>query len=841
MFFDKFIKYFNDITDKGKEFEIKILLDPRIKSKVVSKDDLLISLEKIKYLFNYFSSTYTNMENKQTINFINAWNKSSIIKELHFSNGEQMRNKKRIYIKRPILDPIFTSTDAFDMKFTLSIEDSEKNLQSDTSVYYNLIRYKQRFTFYHDKWNIDFTFVKETNQVDNTQLIKDTKDKLFKGITTIADVFNNEWIWTYADKIEIEFEYTGKTLAAEDITTVTEVFNKSNIFSKKFYGGSDVLQRISNIVNGSPVRDPTLKNILPNAIEINKRQYYEEILSHIDNFYLTEKIDGFRVLVFISDTISYYDTEMRLTNIKSGVAGETIIECEMVDNTFYMYDILMHNGTVVTNIEFNERLKIMNTINIESIVVKKFVKLSSDNYKNVIRDFYNRSDLDYKTDGLIFTSANSNYKSTKFYKWKPVENMSIDFVAKKCPPQILGIEPYDNKPNMILYILFCGISSKSYKKLNMTKMRSYNSMFSFTDKHYFPIQFSPSNNPNAYLYWHHINAEPIHNKVVELTRVNNEWKLLKIRHDRSHDMTRGYYGNDYRVAELIWMNYYNPLTMDILCMSKSEIENEFYFIKHDSQIHLTLRKFSNMVKSKVYDDIFNNTNNKWILDLGSGKGQDLFKYGKYKNTHVLFIDNNNDNISEIINRKYTYSYSKFHEPISIYVQNLDLIDSWKDNIIKIKNAGIPIIKMQTNIVCNFAIHYFMSNITEFINFVGALLPSKGRFIFTCLDGEKVFNLLKDNNGEWGDNKKYKIKALYDEKKFTGKDQKISILLPFTGNKMYTEHLVNLSIIDKLLKRQKIKLERQIPFNSYVSDYTDTIADDDMMYIDLLVVCIYVKL
>jgi len=323
------------------------------------------------------------------------------------------------------------------------------------------------------------------------------------------------------------------------------------------------------------------------------------------------------------------------------------------------------------------------------------------------------------------------------------------------------------------------------------------------------------------LYWHNtVDNLDLDNKIVELL-YNKEWQLVRVRNDRADEFeTKNYFGNNFKVAELIWRNYSNTLTLDLLCAKLETFTNDFYFKVHNSDKHRCVRKFNNMVKSMLIERLaVNFTPNAWVVDLGCGKGQDLHKYIKSTNIkNVLMIDNNENNLCEIIERKYTYAYNNKLDNMSlgIYIQNLNLNANAAVNYNNIKQINMYLQKKETKlIVCNFAIHYFVSEnqLDNFIELVDSLLPSGGRFLFTCLNGEEIYKLLSTGDGTftpWGDGEKYLIKPRFTNKTFVGGEE-IDILLPFSNNTMYKESLVNLSLVEKKLKKKKIMLESQANF------------------------------
>ena len=150
-------------------------------------------------------------------------------------------------------------------------------------------------------------------------------------------------------------------------------------------------------------------------------------------------------------------------------------------------------------------------------------------------------------------------------------------------------------------------------------------------------------------------------------------------------------------------------------------------------------------------------------------------------------------------------------------------------------------------------HYFVKDIASINNLVGlvdALLPSGGRFIFTCLNGKTVFDLLKNKDGWSGiskDIKRYFIKSANLGKKFIGGEE-IDILLPFSNNELYQESLVNLELVEKCFKKKKIMLESQANFGDiYLEQFKELMPDMynnldtiDFDYIKLISFSIYFK-
>jgi hypothetical protein len=212
-------------------------------------------------------------------------------------------------------------------------------------------------------------------------------------------------------------------------------------------------------------------------------------------------------------------------------------------------------------------------------------------------------------------------------------------------------------------------------------------------------------------------------------------------------------------------------------------------------------------------------------------------------SNALFIDNNENNLCTVIERKYNSLYNGKNS-LGIYIKNLNLLDNWEVNKSSL-DGSIPFIQKNKNklIVCNFAIHYFVQDIDNLVNLIDSLMPSGGRFMFTCLNGEKVYNLLKSGSEfkPWGNGIKYLIKPNFKNKIFKGGEE-IEILLPFSDT-LYKEYLVNLTLLEKRLKKKKIILESQANFDIYLekfAEYKYNLNDTDLNYIKLLYFSVYYK-
>lgn len=859
---DKYIQ--NIITyqkcnpDTKVEFEIKLLLIGK-EIPTYSKDEIISISSK---LYEYFH-TLGVPEETQTINFINDF---GLIKQITYKDNEA--KNKTFYSKQKIQHPFkfFFKNDHMTSdksKEQICNIDFKNNIQTfpvfkattnkeipliksnDNDINYSIIRMRRRFTWTCLPWQIDFTFTKQCSTKLSMHVLKEQKDIIFKSdVNKLFDL----------TQVEIEFEYIGdiEDLCEKNIYQINnlipkvEFTTKANMYSQAI---TFIKQLFPEKIPKS-MRELSIKQLLPQTIELSKLLYYSEVLNNLDQFYLTDKIDGERVLLFIQEHTGWIqstDNTFHLiennqcdqpikTNLDSGY--KIILDCEMIrhdskvkpSQEFHIFDILYYqDNDNIWNLyqcPFTLRLQFLQTYisqwNYPNLTIKlKQFKLLNDKKLNpAIKYHINNNNNNYKKDGLIFTSGLEPYQNAKYYKWKPINHMSIDFIAKKCPSELLGIAPYKRKSNKILYFLFVGIRQNEYFALNMKKIFRYNLMFNVSRTDYFPIQFSPSNSEYAYLFWSDLDT--LDNEIVELTWNYNCWELLRVRTDRKQDyLNEQYFGNNFKISELIWYNYSNPLTLETLCSTKDELKTDFYFENtqqsNSSQQHKSIRKFNNFAKAKLIERIVKNQ--KWIIDIGAGRGQDLLKYINHHVENVLLVDSNLNNISEIINRKYDYISQYMHTNIRTLcydVTKFEQLDrkSILDELNLPKNAEIQ------TIICNFAIHYMIwdkKSTNNLCQLFSNLLEKNGRVLITCLDGEMLFDRINRSKGDYSDGNRYSFRKKYKSTEFSGCNQQIEVKLPFSDN-YYTEYLVNVNQLIDIFKKYKIEIETEGYFSDFIKAY-----------------------
>jgi SAM-dependent methyltransferase len=854
---DNFINIYNENKTNNTEFEITYHL---------SKSFLLY-----KNLFNKLKDLSENISIIENID-IYYDNNTRVTKQ--FKSGINI-NKDIIIKKTPLLKSLTLNNIINNVKFIKVKLNEENKIKILGLSKIKMIRMKLRLSFQlknNNDYNIDLDLIKNFNINNNN--IKEVKDLVFKPykLSNIIEDIN----YSLFDEILLETEFFSKVINEEiinnSIDLVQSLLNSENKSDYQKYIYNIAKYIISNKIYLENFKHKSgLKKLLNNVIELNSDIYCKHILPNIENYYITDKIDGKRCICYIEEYMNCFNIKLvsnkiyqikeynnNLNKADKDNFKVTILDCELIlqndnelisekDINLYIFDIITYENNKLGFEPFENRFNYLDKGYdkirfLSNVQVKEYIKLTN-NYKTELQNFYNKkiNNKYYDIDGLIFT-PNSNVKNTEHkypintnynnmigYKWKPIEHMTIDFYILKLPKNLYNFKPYNNlklSTNDNIYILFSGISKQDFDKLNFTYINNYNKIIpeKYLNNTYFPIQFSTSDNPHNYIYIS--NDDNLHNKIGEfLYDTNNKkWNLKKIRDDRDIELERGeYFGNYYKIAELIWMSINNPLDINKMINDNAEC----YFQIDDNILYKAQRSFNSYVKSKsleniISDKLYDKNNTDWVIDLAAGKGQDLARLNNLNFKNGLFLDKDKNALLELINRKFTLkSYKKSN--IKIFTKNIDLLDNYNDiikdlDIFNIEKESVDVM------ICNFAIHYIIINEDKLLNLIKLLnnyLKPGGRFIFTCFNGYKIFKLLEHtdvwNSYDDENNLKYSIKKLYNSNKLLPTGQKIDVLLPLSNN-YYTEYLMNLDYIFDIFNENNFMSELSLPFSSFLNDF-----------------------
>lgn len=182
--------------------------------------------------------------------------------------------------------------------------------------------------------------------------------------------------------------------------------------------------------------DIEIKYSIYNAVVTMER----EDLAILQNsrYTVVDKADGERRFLYIDNKQSLYHfnptetlIDKKLIQTKCGGMPNTLIDCELIDKTFYGFDLLFCNNTDVRNCNMETRVKFL---------TKMMTTLSGKTYGFTTKKFYmsdifnaskhiwkNRKKLfPYELDGLIYTPLYGSYLSNlHIFKFKPVPSIDV--------------------------------------------------------------------------------------------------------------------------------------------------------------------------------------------------------------------------------------------------------------------------------------------------------------------------------------------------------------------------------------------------------------------------------
>lgn len=813
---------------------------------IINKTDILfiISIQNVDLkVFDIIFKELIKIGKKEDHQLIKIYHRKTIKSEQEHKiyYGDTKKEVKTNY------ESLYFSNSPFDSLVNYKIDLYQKHKMSDkTNITSSSAEISVRREFVFEvpvkgfTWIITLTvYYQQALVLDSStkQKLKDIKTHLGSGDDSFDDfvIYMNSKKLNVRYKIDIKLsEFIQFTL--NDVKNVIEYLkNLINPNHSEDIIKTNILKNIAKYTKPYVLKNPSrisLKTILP-AVSTLNRSVFDQIKS-LDGYFVTEKADGERAILYIDNKIIALVSSKLKMDFKPSkkiqkkasvtMIEKTIIDGEYVDGVFYGFDIIyLQNKNVMSQL-FPERVKLLsqgieiaNEMGV-SAVAKTYHVLDESNKKKIIKDLIKPDKHPYKIDGLIFTNPNESYGESKHYKWKPAENNTIDFLIVKIKPDLIDFSKFDEEfnPKLVQYFLFTGVNNDIFNRYGLQYCKHYDEIFKEKPKNYFPVQFSPSTKKYAYLYQ---GKDGFDRLIGEFLLKNDKWELIKIRDDRQNNFIAGnYFGNDYKTAESVWMNYFDPLELKDLWLGTSGV----YFTNTKNNDHIYQTSIINAAKRATIKQF---AYSKIILDIGVGKGQDLNKYLEENVKHLIAIDLDKAALVELVRRKHE---TTIKSNMRVDVMKVDINEKYHENITKIQRAfdvtKIPII------ICNLAVHYFLKNdksADNFINFIDHMIEPGGSLVLTFMDGDRVHEVLKDVSfGKTFDVKqtkssspKYSIKKMYKDSSLGvtfGKE--IGVLLPFSNDEYYTEYVVNTKLLVEKFASRNIILVESKPIISITSEF-----------------------
>jgi hypothetical protein len=807
---------------------------------------------------------------ERTINFIKTSRdtngSSSLSKIATMFYTEKKTNEKGVvekmgqivYNSKKRISSVIVNDDFAPYKITVA----EENISDKFDIHsFSIIRIKNRLSIFLPKdsgcagWKLDFTLVKSLT--DSKNIIASRKAMFLPGLT--ANNFLDNAPIIEADKLELEAEYIGdaSAITSSDVYKIIEFIQTAGIINynenSKY---QQMLYEVAKLVYPENIssnfkRKWGLKSFGKSPIGLDKNKYFSVILSNITDYVVGEKAHGDNIVGYINEH-NWVTLGGDMTSVQLDTNNKTIVyQAEIVDGIQYIHDVIVMNGKNITNLNIVKRSEyipdIINVLPKGSAVYKK-LKLLTERYAEELKNIYN-GQYPYDIDGLIFEHRNKDWFKSEVYKWKPPNELTIDFLVMAPPDKgVIGIAPHIQLPGHKILFLFCGINKNQYNRThNIRRITGYGEIFKnrkFTD--YWPIQFSPVSDPTVYIYQcPNSQSMDIVGRICEFIREGDMWKFVRIRTDRDIEVSRGsYFGNNIVVAESIWNNIKDPLVFTMLQSSlieTTQYSSKPYFGKTDIR-YVMANSFSSYVK-EISLTPYKGQN--WVIDLAAGRGQDLGRWSRMGIKNALCIDNDLEALTELMKRQRYAQKGIGHYKTTVHTHHANLNDDYKTLSIAIKTKyNVPLHGVSL-VVCNMAIHYMCEtdlSISNFVMLVDSITAKNGFFIFTCYNGRRVFDLLS-NNGKFqsfdSNVLKYSITRSYNSTTFKKSGLQINTLLGFTDGNHRMEYLVNIEFIIELFNGRGFKLIKQCAFSEHLEEYSienldkyDKLSESDVAHVSL---------
>ena len=538
----------------------------------------------------------------------------------------------------------------------------------------------------------------------------------------------------YEFELFVSKSYTRQSLLENIIIIIKSFFMTNILLTKKQQ--LEVLNKYQELVKKGMTLPTYFKEVpllTPKPITLERANLSNPddygSISILRNYVVTEKADGERVLIYINETGKVFIIRSSLKVEETGIiakkeAYNSLIDGEYIDcnkrtdgskkNLLASFDLYYQKGEQLTSLSLmgdNSRngkmIKMKNYLDTSKANIDFIVKAHrlSDNILNDCKEILNNPEnFPYEIDGLIFTPAKlavySFYPSLpvpitqnmgwdRLFKWKPVEQNTIDFLVK--------FQGEVRKDGIIhkkagLYVGDNPISSSEIgveEGLKLRYDRKYSKkQYEKQKEGYKPVLFRPKANyipEMEYVYLMidgkgEIRAEN-NDKIEDETIVEfrfdvdlKEWKPIRVREDKTRIFKRGEFSktaNSLVVAVNVWRSINSPISKEMIIGSmnikdyetdeakKLEADDIYYArsIPRRSLLSYNMITFHNI---GINEMLFSRGKKGGsLMELACGQASDLYRWLGAGFKFVLGIDIVKDNIYKANDGAYARMLKEF--------------------------------------------------------------------------------------------------------------------------------------------------------------------------------------
>ena len=647
------------------------------------------------------------------------------------------------------------------------------SLAKEIPITYNkkgkCFRYKERRSVRYKDWSFDFTRIYDIhpkNAMNFNEFLKMKKSP---------------------HRNELELEYKGDYSKLNQ--KVKNILDELKPFMNLKY---TILKHIQSKLDNPEYKrikhlEPRLWNSKQLMTQVQGLSFesFEDIKK---DYSVTEKADGERFFLYVDKEHYLIDRSLNLELVKKPFSNEGfyLLDVEKINNLILIFDVIIFNNKDVSTLSFDERYKLLHKLKLNNDFKIKHFYFKGNIFENCKKVLETK--FPYHIDGLIFTPISQQYR-TDVYKWKPLDEQTIDFLI------ILK-----SKDNADLYVSARKDIVKHYNKSIFKNLEH---------SKFLPFLFIKDNKIS------YKNFES--NQIVEMKFKNGIWIPYRIRTDKTKDyresLKKGVFNgpNGITTAKAVIESIKNPITKEMITTG------QVYYtgVNRNKAVILAMNKYNNHVKKQLYDKYLKKDMN--LLELSGGRGGDLsWKILPHKPKFVLFTNFAKDALIEAERR---YRESKFKNTNVIF-KEFDLRNNVSNEIKKLSKCNFDIVS------CQFAIHYMMKNdktLENFFNNVNTCLNKNGIFMFTCFDGRKIERLLNRYNKneelefKIGNVKGMALSRHYNKNNKNKLGKEISVYVQTIGSHSL-EYIVDLDHLISYFESKGYKLLENKSFDEYYSHY-----------------------
>lgn len=779
-----------------------------------------------------------------------------------------------IIIKTPMSNHILND---FDFKINLKSEKQVDNpeLLEKLHVLDKSYRLKKRYSFLYDNFRIDLTVVKSAMGAYKSFVSSNVNCKPEQFEIEIEVIKKN-------DKLSTDFlkEIQNLYLAIQDEEYFCSKTEKTAVLK-------EYLMLCYHEIPFNYETAPRKYFAGPQPVTLERKNLLDDTLGVISikkDYTVTEKANGERHLLYISKDGKCYFINNRLTVKYAGVKS-SLKQC-LLDGEYITTDILGNSIKIfaVFDAYYNKGENIMSLPLIgktksrlsdaENIVNTLKVAFKKEDYEIKVKDFLSNNIFEdsktilnsskfnkfaYGIDGLIYTPkylpVGATHMDSKIdkpvttwiaaFKWKPVEENTIDFMVK-----FRNMAFVDSIPYKVLE-LYVGYDPSRWDKINAKLFleQKFTKKSSYIGKLFKPADVLNDEICLAFVKDTCENGDKIEDDSIIEFRYDTKWYPVRMRRDKTelYRKTKSLSGavNDYSSAMNVWRSITYAVTEEMISGEEPPGDlppaEDVYFDRHISRdlfASAEMMAFHNDIKRAI----INKYAGKSVLELACGKGGDLGKYIDAGFTRLLGFDYSRDNIENPVDGIYArYSTRKKTENLKYVFLTYDCskkIESQSFETDDDKYVAEVLYGMRSDkllskyhkmalepfdlVSCQFAIHYFFETeekLDTFLLNVDNHLKPGGYFIGTTLNGEKVKDALytkKTLTGEKNKHVLWNIEKMYTKSQGVNFGEKIDVFMESIG-RINSEYLVNIDILKQKLNKMGYEFVMSESFETFYNE------------------------